>query len=244
MGTQPVFVTVKEEFGLILFKIYICHTLQDVYHSHRPKEKVHLDSNNNENSVPKDFDTIDSNSNLGARSHNQRVPVGNAKRKLEKSQAQSMLGKSANEVLKYPPIQPRGLGHNRNHTHIRKAHPKLPTVAAPAQGSNPDSPFYQTKKPASPPLPPGLEVRKEQLQCEISGKEAISALSRAKSRECRQQIVEVYCKHKEGTLMPQKVPRYCPAEGKITSQCVQVTTDGFHIIHITNNKKHQTHKHP
>ncbi|XP_005739957.1 xylosyltransferase 1-like [Pundamilia nyererei] len=186
----------------------------DVYHSHRPKEKVRLDSNNNENSVPKDFDTIDSNSNLGARSHSQRVPVGNAKRKLEKSQAQSMLGKSANEVLKYPPIQLRVPGHNRNHTHTRKAHPKLPTVAAPAQGSNPDSPFYQTKKPASPPLPPGLEVRKEQLQCEISGKEAISALSRAKSRECRQQIVEVYCKHKEGTLMPEKVPRYCPAEGK------------------------------
>lgn len=211
--------------------------MQDVYHSHRPKEKVRLDSNNNENSVPKDFDTIDSNSNLGARSHSQRVPVGNAKRKLEKSQAQSMLGKSANEVLKYPPIQPRVLGHNRNHTHIRKAHPKLPTVAAPAQGSNPDSPFYQTKKPASPPLPPGLEVRKEQLQCEISGKEAISALSRAKSRECRQQIVEVYCKHKEGTLMPGKVPRYCPAEGKITSQC---SGNNRRVSYYSHNQQQQT----
>uniref|UniRef100_A0A6Q2YKG8 Xylosyltransferase 1 n=1 Tax=Esox lucius TaxID=8010 RepID=A0A6Q2YKG8_ESOLU len=50
--------------------------------------------------------------------------------------------------------------------------------------------------------------------CEISGKEAISALSRAKSRGCRQQIVEVYCRHKERALMPETVPRYCPLEGK------------------------------
>uniref|UniRef100_A0A667XT10 Xylosyltransferase 1 n=1 Tax=Myripristis murdjan TaxID=586833 RepID=A0A667XT10_9TELE len=51
-------------------------------------------------------------------------------------------------------------------------------------------------------------------KCEISGKEAISALSRAKSKECRQQIAEVYCRHKEGQLMPEKVTRYCPLEGK------------------------------
>lgn len=67
---------------------------------------------------------------------------------------------------------------------------------------------------SAPLLQTGLEVRKEQPQCEISGKEAISALSRAKSRECRQQIVEVYCKHKERALMPERVPRFCPIEGK------------------------------
>lgn len=178
---------------------------QDVYHSHRPKEK--LDSNNNENSVPKDFDTIDSNSNLGARSQRQRVP----KHKLDKAQAQSMLGKSANEVLKHPPVQPRGMGYNHNRTQISQPHPQVPTVSPPVQGSNP--PIYWEKRSASQ-VPRGLEPRKEQPQCEISGKEAISALSRAKSRECRQQIVEVYCKHKESTLMPEKVPRYCPIEGE------------------------------
>ncbi|KAF7665683.1 hypothetical protein LDENG_00134000, partial [Lucifuga dentata] len=158
----------------------------DIYHSHGPKEKLRLDSNNNENSVPKDFDTIDSNSNLGARSQRQRLPVANAKRKLDKAQAHSMLEKSANEVLKFPPIQPRGTGSNHNQTHVKKLVGPLP----------------------------GLEQRKEQLQCEISGKEAISSLSRAKSRECRQQIAKVYCKHKERALMPEKVPRYCPIEGK------------------------------
>ena len=186
--------------------IYLFSLSQDIYHSHRPKEKLRLDSNNNENSVPKDFDSIDSNSNLGAR---QRVPVGNGKRKLDKAQVQSMLGKSANEVLKFPPVQPRGIGHSHNHTNIHKPHPQVPTVPALAQGSSRDLAFHQSKGSAGP------EPRKERPQCEISGKEAISALSRAKSRECRQQIVEVYCKHKERALMPEKVPRYCPVEGEI-----------------------------
>uniref|UniRef100_A0A4W6E1T7 Xylosyltransferase 1 n=1 Tax=Lates calcarifer TaxID=8187 RepID=A0A4W6E1T7_LATCA len=181
---------------------------QDVYHSHRPKEKLRLDSNNNENSVPKDFDSIDSNSNLGAQSQHQRAPVGNSKRKLDKAQVQSMLGKSPNEVLKFPPLQPRGIGHSHNRTHIHKPHPQAPTAPAPAQEANQDPALQQSKKPSGP------EPRKEQPQCEIGGKEAISALSRAKSRECRQQIVEVYCKHKEGALMPERVPRYCPREGK------------------------------
>lgn len=201
----------------MVFMLILFSPSQDVYHSHRPKEKLHLDSNNNENSVPKDFDTIDSNSNLGARSQRQRVPVANTKRKLDKAKAQSMLEKSANEVLKYPPVQPRGIGHNHNRTFIRKPHPQVPTISAPVQGSNQDPPFYQQKKLATE-LPPGLEPRKEQPQCEISGKEAISALSRAKSRECRQQIVEVYCKHKERALMPEKVPRYCPIEGEISRE--------------------------
>lgn len=196
------------------FILILSSCSQDVYHSHRPKEKLRLDSNNNENSVPKDFDTIDSNSNLGARSQRQRVPVANAKRKMDKAQAQSMLGKSANEVLKHPPVQPREMGLNHNRTHVHKPRPQVPTILAPVQGSNQDPPFYQTRKSATQ-LPPGLEPRKEQLQCEISGKEAISALSRSKSRECRQQIVEVYCKHKERALMPEKVPRYCPREGEL-----------------------------
>ncbi|XP_068605484.1 LOW QUALITY PROTEIN: xylosyltransferase 1-like [Brachionichthys hirsutus] len=181
------------------------HALQAaVYHSHRPKEKLRPErntSNNSENSAPKHFDPVDSNSNLGARSQRQRGPVANAKRRLEKAQAQSMLGKSANEVLKYPPIQPRAMGHNR--THIFKPY-EAPTVAVLVR----DLP----KRRGSPA--PGLGPRKARSECEVSGKEAISALSRAKSRECRHQIVDVYCKHKDRTLMPEKVPRYCPIAGK------------------------------
>ncbi|XP_034448532.1 xylosyltransferase 1-like [Hippoglossus hippoglossus] len=189
----------------LLGKAAARHQLQaDVYRSHRPKEKLPLDSNNNENSVPKDFDSIDSNSNLATRSQRQRALVGNSKHKLDK--VQSILGKSANEVLKMPPIQPRGIGPSRNHTHKMKPRPQ--TLPAPVRGSNQDPALLRAKTPAS------QEPRKTQPQCEVSGKEAISALSRAKSRGCRQQIVEVYCKHKDGALLPERVPRYCPLEGK------------------------------
>ncbi|KAM4717468.1 LOW QUALITY PROTEIN: xylosyltransferase 1-like [Anableps anableps] len=202
----------KDDPQLLHGKAAARHKLQaDVHHPHRPKEKLRPDSNNNENSVPKDFDTIDSNSNLGARSQRQRLPTANIKRKMDKNQ--SMLG---NEVLKHVPILPKA----HNQTNIQKG---LLTLPAPAQGSNQDPPFFQTKRPGSPLLPPGPEPNKEQLQCEISGKEAISALSRAKSRECRQRIVEVYCKHKERGLMPEKVPRFCPIEGKAN---VNVQWDG------------------
>uniref|UniRef100_A0A667XVR7 Xylosyltransferase 1 n=1 Tax=Myripristis murdjan TaxID=586833 RepID=A0A667XVR7_9TELE len=161
----------------------------DGYYSHRPKEKIRVDSNN-ENSVPKDFENID-NSNFGARSQPHRQPVGGAGGKQqrgrlqEKAHAQQQawrdnspgLGRSSNEVL---PV-----GGRHGHRHRKQA------TAAP------------------------LEVTYDQPpKCEISGKEAISALSRAKSKECRQQIAEVYCRHKEGQLMPEKVTRYCPLEGK------------------------------
>lgn len=175
--------------------------LQDSYYSHRPKEKLHSDSNNNENSVPKDFDSIDSNSNLGPRSH--------SKHKLDK--VQDMLGKSANEVLKYPLVQLKGTGHGHNKSHERKTYPPNPTVPSPTKrvqlGTKDGRREFNVAQS-------GSETKKEQPQCEISGKEAISALSRAKTRECRQQIVELYCKHKDRALMPERVPRYCPVDGK------------------------------
>uniref|UniRef100_A0A672YKP7 protein xylosyltransferase n=1 Tax=Sphaeramia orbicularis TaxID=375764 RepID=A0A672YKP7_9TELE len=167
---------------------------QDAYHSHRPKEKFRPDSNNNENSVPKDFDTIDSNSNLGARSQHQRGPVSNAKRKLDKAQGQGMLGNQLMKSLSTLLSKPKGRGTVTTTPTSVNPTPQAPTVPALAQGS---SHIQQLKKTNSTP-----------------GKEAISALSRAKSRECRQQIVEVYCKHKERALMPEKVPRYCPIEGE------------------------------
>lgn len=164
--------------------------------------------------MPRDFNSIDSNSNLGAHSQRQRVPASNAKRKLDKAKGQSMMGKSANQILKYSPVLPKELGHN----HSRPAAPgdptRLPSVSPPPlQRSNQDRLLVSEKK-AVALLPPSVEAKKEQPQCEVSGKEAISALSRARSRECRQQIVEVYCKHKQGALMPEKVPRYCPLKGE------------------------------
>ncbi|KAJ1129947.1 hypothetical protein NDU88_008307 [Pleurodeles waltl] len=51
-------------------------------------------------------------------------------------------------------------------------------------------------------------------KCEITGKEALSALSRANTRQCRQEIANVMCLHQAGKLMPRSVPRYCQLSGK------------------------------
>ncbi|TNN28774.1 Xylosyltransferase 1 [Liparis tanakae] len=133
----------------------LCFPPQDVYRAHRPKETLRPDSNNNENSVPKDFDSIDSNSNLGARSQRQRAL--NGKRKPDK--AQSMLGKPANEALKFPPDEGgtrtrdedeggtrtregRGRGRDEGGTRtregrVRKANVNVPWDEAPPVGAQP-----------------------------------------------------------------------------------------------------------
>lgn len=173
--------------------------LQDGYFSHRPKEKVRTDSNN-ENSVPKDFENVD-NSNFAPRTQMQKHQPELAKRPLsrqkellkrkleqEKGKGHSFPGKGANEVL--PPGE-RATGNSSR----GKEGPRQPH-ARKSGGSSPEIKYDQPPK------------------CDISGKEAISALSRSKSKHCRQEIGETYCRHKLGLLMPEKVTRFCPLEGK------------------------------
>ncbi|XP_010789054.1 xylosyltransferase 1-like [Notothenia coriiceps] len=212
---------------------------QDGYYSHRPKEKNRVDSNN-ENSVPKDFENID-NSNFGARSQPHRQSVGATSSKQqrehlqEKAHAQQQAwrdtspSRNSNEVL---PVghQTLALGNNASHhggvggvsqQHYRASH------AQQAESQHRHQYPHRRQATAAP-----LEVNyDEPPKCEISGKEAISALSRAKSKECRQQIAEVYCRHKEGQLMPEKVTRYCPLEGKANTN-VQWDEDSVEIFPI------------
>ncbi|XP_069876373.1 xylosyltransferase 1-like [Dipodomys merriami] len=173
---------------------------QDGYLSHRPKEKVRTDSNN-ENSVPKDFENVD-NSNFAPRTQKQKHQPESAKRapvrlkerlqrKLElqdKGQGHSVLGKGSKEL---PPPGRRAAANSSQAKDV----PRQPH-ARKSGGTSPEVKYDQPPK------------------CDISGKEAISALSRAKSKHCRQEIAETYCRHKLGQLMPEKVTRFCPLEGK------------------------------
>ncbi|KAL4836028.1 hypothetical protein H8958_010469 [Nasalis larvatus] len=173
---------------------------QDGYFSHRPKEKVRTDSNN-ENSVPKDFENVD-NSNFAPRTQKQKhqpelvkKPPSRQKellkRKLEqqeKGKGHAFPGKGPGEVL--PPGDRAAANSSRGKDVSRLPH------ARKTGGSSPETKYDQPPK------------------CDISGKEAISALSRAKSKHCRQEIGETYCRHKLGLLMPEKVTRFCPLEGK------------------------------
>lgn len=177
--------------------------------------------------MPKDFENID-NSNFGARSQPHRQSVGAVGGKQQRDQLQEKahaqqqawrdsspsLGRSSNEVL---PLghQPLAVGNNASYPAGQGAaggaqqHYHAPQAQQTQALHRHQHPHRKQATAAT------LEVTYDQPpKCEISGKEAISALSRAKSKECRQQIAEVYCRHKGGQLMPEKVTRSCALEGK------------------------------
>lgn len=58
--------------------------------------------------------------------------------------------------------------------------------------------------------------------CEIVGKDALSALHRAGSRQCRQEIANIVCKHQAGELMPQALPQYCTQRGSCSSVLILI----------------------
>ena len=51
-------------------------------------------------------------------------------------------------------------------------------------------------------------------KCDIIGKDALSALHRAESQRCRQEIANIVCRHQAGLLMPGTLPQFCPQLGK------------------------------
>ncbi|EHB16487.1 Xylosyltransferase 2 [Heterocephalus glaber] len=53
-------------------------------------------------------------------------------------------------------------------------------------------------------------------KCEIVGKDALSALARASTKQCQQEIANVVCLHQAGSLMPETVPRHCQLAGKMS----------------------------
>lgn len=65
-------------------------------------------------------------------------------------------------------------------------------------------------------------------KCEIVGKDALSALARASTKQCQQEIANVVCLHQAGSLMPKAVPRHCqlPGEGLGYSGPSQELTGG------------------
>ncbi|KAG6937003.1 xylosyltransferase 2, partial [Chelydra serpentina] len=66
-------------------------------------------------------------------------------------------------------------------------------------------------------------------KCEITGKDALSALARASTKQCQQEIANVVCLHQAGNLMPRSVPRHCQLSGKVSP-----------VIQWDESKTHQT----
>uniref|UniRef100_A0A1A8VFA3 Xylosyltransferase 2 n=1 Tax=Nothobranchius furzeri TaxID=105023 RepID=A0A1A8VFA3_NOTFU len=106
-------------------------------------------------------------------------------------------------------VMPHDLSSSRNFSDSRggvDGPVKLPAAAMPGEPGSVDG-AHQT--PNSDFLP----------KCEIVGKDALSALHRATSQQCRQEIANIVCQHQAGQLMPEALPQLCPQIG--VSQPVQ-----------------------
>lgn len=52
-------------------------------------------------------------------------------------------------------------------------------------------------------------------RCDVSAKEVASAIRRAKTIQCKQEISDVYCLQQEGKLYTLDLPNFCPNKGKL-----------------------------
>lgn len=96
-------------------------------------------------------------------------------------------------------IAPYDPSSSRNFTDIKAQEGKFPPGAQGEPGSVDGAP----QVPSNDFVP----------SCEIVGKDALSALHRAGSRQCRQEIANIVCKHQARELMPQALPQYCTQHG-------------------------------
>lgn len=104
-----------------------------------------------------------------------------------------LLGKNSNEVVQFNDHPRKNISNDLKEIH------KPPRQHLLIKGGNSSPELSQEQAP----------------KCEVTGKEAISAMSRSKSKQCRQEIAEAFCQHKLGRLMPEKVTRFCTLEGKL-----------------------------
>ncbi len=63
--------------------------------------------------------------------------------------------------------------------------------------------------------------------CFISNQRAISAINRAHTQKCKQEIANIACLSQNGTLYPKTLPQFCPHKGVFS----------FHLLFIAINLK-------
>lgn len=52
--------------------------------------------------------------------------------------------------------------------------------------------------------------------CSVKSPEAISAINRATTQKCKEEIVNISCLMQTNKLYPRKLPRYCHLRGKLS----------------------------
>lgn len=118
--------------------------------------------------------------------------------RLKTPQERGMTGVGVDGVV------PHDLSSSRNLSEIRSGPDgagKLPAAAIPGEPGSVDGAH---QAPNSDFVP----------KCDIIGKDALSALHRAASQQCRQEIANIVCQHQAGQLMPESLPQFCPQLGE------------------------------
>ena len=52
-----------------------------------------------------------------------------------------------------------------------------------------------------------------QLPCDNMHQDAVSAVGRAKTPECRDKLAEISCQHEKEYMFAESLPRFCPLKG-------------------------------
>ncbi|XP_030840764.1 xylosyltransferase 2 isoform X2 [Strongylocentrotus purpuratus] len=80
------------------------------------------------------------------------------------------------------------------------------------------SKHYRSKLVRVTPTGNATLVLEYMSKCPIESKDAISALSRARSKECKKDITDTVCATSERNLYPLSLPRFCPFTGKYANE--------------------------
>ena len=67
------------------------------------------------------------------------------------------------------------------------------------------------------PIKTSVQNNQLNLFCNVSDKFAISAINRASSHQCKQELLNISCLSQKGILYPKQLPNYCPLKGKNNS---------------------------
>ncbi|XP_026180581.1 xylosyltransferase 2 isoform X1 [Mastacembelus armatus] len=100
-------------------------------------------------------------------------------------------------------VGPHDLSSSRNFSDTRAGIDgvvKLPATAIPGEPGSVDGAHQGLNSDFVP-------------KCDIIGKDALSALHRARSQQCQQEITNIVCQHQAGQLMPDALPQFCPQLG-------------------------------
>ena len=92
---------------------------------------------------------------------------------------------------------------------------------------------YRSKLVRITPTGNATLVLEYESKCPIENKDAISALSRAQTATCKQEITDIVCATRERSLYPLQLPRYCPHQGLYSSEGAASkvkTLSGFFVL--------------